>query len=75
MVTPTHKGWFLLCPVLLADVETDCPYIETRRFIPEWWFSANAAVVNVFLDIAAAMGYEPMYPILITGEVKHGTPT
>lgn len=71
----THKGWFLLCPVLLADIDTDCPYMETRRFIPEWWFKVNASIVDCLLFVAEMMNYEPMYPILITGEVKRGAPT
>lgn len=66
----THKGWFLLCPVLLADVETGCPYMETRRFIPEWWFTFNAGMVDLVLFMADTMGIEPLYPILITGEVE-----
>lgn len=70
----THKGWFLFCPVNLADVETDCPYMETRRFIPEWWFWLNSALVGVFLEMAYCMGFEPLYPILITDEIN-GTPS
>lgn len=69
---PTHKGWFLLCPVLMADVDSDCPYVETRRFVPDWWFSVNAAIVDVFLFAAEIMGIEPMFPFLITGEIKDG---
>lgn len=65
----THKGWFFLCPVLLADVETDAPYMETRRFIPDWWLTVNLEVVDFFLFIADMMGCEPMYPILITGKI------
>lgn len=68
----THKGWFLLCPVYLADINTDGPYVEERRFIPVWWFSFSACLVDVFLSIAVQMGYEPLYPILITGELNPG---
>ena len=68
----THVGWFLLCPVLLANVETDCPYLETRRFIPDWWFTANREVVDAFLFITDMMGFDCAYPILITGELSEG---
>lgn len=69
----THKGCFLLCPVNLADMESNSPYMETRRFIPEWWFWINFGVVNIFLFVAELMGYEPLYPIMITGEIDNGT--
>jgi hypothetical protein len=68
-VNITHIGWFLLCPVLLADIDSDCPYMETRRFIPGWWFTVNAEVVDFFLFLLDMMGCEVAYPILITGEV------
>ena len=69
----THKGWFLLCPVLIEDADSDCPYMETRRFIPEWWFSVNLAVVDVLLFGAFCLGFDAQYPILITGEISNGT--
>lgn len=69
----THKGWFLFCPVLLEDVDSDCPYMETRQFIPEWWFSVNLKLVDLLLFGAFLLGCEPQYPILITGEVGNGS--
>ncbi len=69
----THKGWFLLCPVLIADVDSDSPYLETRRLVPEWWFSFNAELVDLFMFVAFLLGYEPQYPILISGEVSNGS--
>ncbi|WP_374342606.1 hypothetical protein [Azonexus sp.] len=71
----THKGWFLLCPIYLADVESDGPQIEPRRYVPAWWLNANIALCDALLMIVELFGGEPMYPMLITGEIKRGTST
>lgn len=70
-MTPTHKGWLLACPIYLADVETDSPQIEPR-WAPAWWLTANIGLLNVLCEIAGFMGFDPLYPMLITGEVKRG---
>jgi hypothetical protein len=35
--TCTHIAWFLLCPIYLAELDTDCPVPIARFNILEWW--------------------------------------
>jgi hypothetical protein len=68
-VTFTHAGWLLACPVYIAEPESPEPFLEPRRFIPDWWMAANEFAFGVFVCAATALvpTYEPMFPILVTG--------
>lgn len=70
-VTLTHRGWFLLCPVYLADLEAVEPFLEPRRFIPDWWMAANEFAFGVLVVFARAINPEsdPPFPILVTGDI------
>lgn len=67
----THKGWIGLCPVWLADIDTDCPYVWPRYglgillTISELIFGA----MN-WLRSLVNSEFEPTWPILITGELR-----
>lgn len=37
----THKAWFLICPVNVADFESEAP-VPIPRGVPDWWFDFNA---------------------------------
>jgi hypothetical protein len=69
----THRGWFLACPVYIGAPESPEPVLAPRRFIPEWWMTLNELVFGAFAIVATALapGFDPMYPILITG-LRHG---
>lgn len=43
--TVTHTGWFLLCPLWLADIDTDAP-VPIPRHVPDWWFDFNLWLNN-----------------------------
>lgn len=68
-VTFTHKGWFGLCPVYFADLNSDAPHVHERHWalkplmvVSEWMWGAMfwlASVVNP--------DYEPEWPLHITG--------
>jgi hypothetical protein len=36
----THIGWFLFCPVYIAEIETAAP-TPIPRFVPGWWLDFN----------------------------------
>lgn len=71
--TFTHRGWFALCPVYLSNPEAPAgPYVAERNWIPEWWMSANEALVGGFIALISLFDplYEPMFPFLITGPIE-----
>lgn len=72
-VTYTHKGWFGVCPVYLADIETDIggPTVDPRHWTLEWLMDLSEAVFGVCIHIRAALdaSYLPMWPIVVTGEL------
>lgn len=40
-IKPTHIGWNGICPIYIADVDTDCPVIWARHWMldPLLWLS------------------------------------
>jgi hypothetical protein len=69
-VSFTHKGWFGLCPVWIADLETEEPYLWERSilFVPLMLLSIFMFdLCSVILD---AFG-QPIegFPIHVTGEL------
>jgi hypothetical protein len=58
----THKGWFGLCPVYIADADTDRPRLETRIPMTEWLIHLSAAIY----DLLAAEAF----PIKLTGKLN-----
>lgn len=70
-VTYTHKGWFGLCPIYLADVKGDCPDIDVRHSSLAWLLSVTEYLFGAIFLLATAMNphYEPAWPILVTGRL------
>ena len=58
----THKGWFGLCPVYMADVETDSVRLEPRIPFTGWLINLSAEIFNLM-----NAGY---FPVQFTGELK-----
>lgn len=56
----THKGWFGLCPVYMAEVETESPRIEPRLPLTGWLIHLSAAIYSL-------LGAQS-WPIMFTGE-------
>jgi len=67
----THKGWLLFCPIYLADVDTDCPYIIPRHWIlnPLCWLAEKVQSLVITLCCLFDEDYEPQFYFLITGEL------
>lgn len=68
----THKGWFCLCPIYIANLETGEPTLEARRWVPEWWFTCNEIAFGLVVQVTMTFkpDFEPLFPILVTGELK-----
>ncbi len=67
----THKGWFGICPVYVQFKTPGMPLLESRHVIfeplmaiSEAWYMVKFTVLGLLCE-----EYEPMWPILITGEV------
>ncbi|WP_281645549.1 hypothetical protein [Parendozoicomonas sp. Alg238-R29] len=75
----THKGWLFMCPVYVSMTPADCPDIQERNWIPEWWADLNSGIffACVWLMQMATRGeYEPEFPVRITARIKpkeHGS--
>lgn len=68
----THKGWFLLCPVYIGDIEEDIPFIDERHvvFRPLWWLSEFLFDAYVYVRMFFDEDYMPEgFPVYITGEL------
>lgn len=67
----THKGWFGMCPVYLAGVETDCPDLDVRHWSLAWLLTMSVWMLGSMIWIRTAMDplYDPEFPIVITGEL------
>lgn len=68
----THKGWFGICPVYFADLETDAPLVVERHwiFVPLMLLSEA-----IFYLAFTAWGmidpdFEPQWPLKITGKLE-----
>lgn len=70
--TYTHKGWFGICPVYLAKIETDAPVVEPRWRFLGCLLVLSEAVFGLIIYIATAINpdYEPAWPLLITGQLS-----
>ena len=58
----THKGWFGLCPVYMADLHTISPRLEPRLPLTSWLIHLSAEIFNLM----NADGF----PLRIAGELN-----
>ena len=67
----THKGWFLFCPVYLAEIESDAPVVGARHWVfdPLFWLAERFAEVSIFLTTAVKPEWEPVFAFRVTGDV------
>ncbi len=68
----THKGWFGVCPVYFANLNTDCPVVHPRSlwFMPLMHVSEVMFVAEVVLGSFIWPGIEPRWELKITGELQ-----
>lgn len=68
----THYGrMFGLVPVYIGDPEGDCPRVCVRNWWPEWMLDIGEAIFGLCVVFKSALdpAYEPMFPIVLTGEI------
>lgn len=68
----THYGWFAGCPVYLGNLASESPLMVERNWVPSWWFAfvTEAFGFAIFLRTLMDDDYEPMWPMLVTGEIE-----
>ena len=69
--TLTHKGWFLLCPVYFADLESTAPIVEPRWACVQWLEDVSLALFDAVVSVRMALDpyFEPSFPLLVTGRL------
>jgi hypothetical protein len=69
----THKGLFCgIAPVYIGGLETDAPLVVERHWslMPVLWMTEVLFSAFVFVGSLFAPDWEPMYPLVITGEIE-----
>jgi hypothetical protein len=69
----THYGWFAgLAPVYLGALDTECPEVEARNWVPELWFDVVEAGFGLVCTACSFINpaFEPSFPIVITGHIE-----
>lgn len=68
----THKGWFGLCPIYIADLESGEPTLVERHRVFFPLFLLSEFVFGAIFAVQTALDpyYEPEWPIRITGELE-----
>ena len=71
-VTYTHKGYFGLCPVYFANLESQAPNVEPRHWSIAWlmWLSELIYGAIFFVRSSVDAGYEPEWPLSITEKLE-----
>lgn len=70
-VTYTHRGFFGLCPVYFAELETEAPVVEPRHWVFLPLLFVSEALINTALLITSLVrpDLELGFPLLTTGEI------
>lgn len=69
----THEGWFGICPVYVADIESDAPHLTPR--VENWfyeslfWVSHGAFMAFFTVTDFLFPAWQVGYPIFLTGEL------
>lgn len=67
----THKGWFGICPVYLADLDGDGAIVEPRSALLWPLMRLSEAFMGLAILVCSAIyeDYEPVFAIRVTGEL------
>lgn len=73
MTKYTHKGWFGICPIYIANMHSECPQLIERSFIfwPLLFISEAGFRLLMVMHSLVDPDYIPAWPVLITGEIKN----
>lgn len=66
----THKGWFGICPVYFANLDSDAPLVVERHWslLPLMLLSESCFGI-VFALASLLTDFEPQWPLRVTGEL------
>jgi len=69
----THKGWFGLCPVYFANLQSEAPTIDPRHWALGWLMDFSEGFFGVFHMLRSMFDpmYEPEWMLMITGELPN----
>ena len=69
-VSLTHKGWFGICPVYFANLDSAAPLVVERHWslLPLMLLS-ECCFGLVFVLGSFLGGFEPAWPLRVTGEL------
>jgi hypothetical protein len=64
----THRGWLGICPIYLADTDSDAPFIMARHWALDWLLDAHIAVLDALFSAVSCINpwFAPRWPLLIT---------
>jgi hypothetical protein len=67
----THKGWLGLCPVYLADIRSESPFVVERHWTAAPLMLASRWIYRACFVVAELMNpeWEPEWPLRVTGRV------
>ena len=71
--TYTHKGWFGMCPIYLARIDSPSgPDVDERHWLLTPWMNFNEWLVGAWIFVRSMFDpdYEPMFPMLVTGKLE-----
>jgi hypothetical protein len=70
-VTFTHKGWFGLCPVYFAGLDSECPAVHPRHALCGPLMVLSEAIFGVVFWCCRVMrpGFEAGWPLKVTGKL------
>lgn len=64
----THRGWMWFCPIYIGALDTDCPDVCERNWVPAWVFDLAAGIEHAMLWVMAAIDpdFEPAFAFYFT---------
>lgn len=66
----THLGWFLFCPIYVAEWNTQAPVPIPRSNRLDWWLELNFAVCNFVIWLISFIAPDVgSYPFLFVREL------
>lgn len=70
----THKGWFMLCPIKIAEPFGEAPCLAARWDWLELWFDLNEGFQHALITALSLLNpdYEPQFMFKVTGEIRRG---
>ena len=70
-ISYTHKGWFGVCPVYFAGLDTESPAVDPRHWLATPLMIASELIFGAIFFVAELVNpeFEASWPLKVTGEV------